>query len=149
MDYIVRQKGFWAEDDESVLKAIHEGFLQTHYAMGKELGKWPKTASGLPSTAGTTASIAFIRFYRNIIISEVHHSCVNIRRGKIFIGHVGDSAIILGTQDPDNPDIWRAEPLTRDHKPESLGRFLLSSKASLHRFFFQRRASGSRSAGGR
>jgi len=102
MDFIVRQKGFWAEDDESVLKAIHEGFIQTHYAMWKELEKWPKTASGLPSTAGTTASIAFIR------------------RGKIFIGHVGDSAIILGSQDPDNPDIWRAEPLTRDHKPESL-----------------------------
>lgn len=61
MDYIVRQKGFWAEDDDSVLKAIHEGFLQTHYAMWKELEKWPKTASGLPSTAGTTASIAFIR----------------------------------------------------------------------------------------
>lgn len=40
--------------------------------------KWPRTASGLPSTAGTTASIAFIR------------------RGKIFIGHVGDSGIILG-----------------------------------------------------
>ena len=36
-------------------------------------------------------------------------------------GHVGDSAIILGEQDPDNPDIWRAEPLTTDHKPESLG----------------------------
>jgi protein phosphatase 1D len=102
MDFIVRQKGFWAEDDDSVLKAIHEGFIQTHYAMWKELEKWPKTASGLPSTAGTTASIAFIR------------------RGKIFIGHVGDSAIILGSQDPDNPDIWRAEPLTRDHKPESL-----------------------------
>ena len=62
MDFIVRQKGFWAEDDDSVLKAIHEGFLQTHYAMWKELEKWPKTASGLPSTAGTTASIAFIRF---------------------------------------------------------------------------------------
>jgi protein phosphatase 1D len=43
--------------------------------------KWPKTASGLPSTAGTTASIAFIR------------------RGKIYIGHVGDSAIILGVQE--------------------------------------------------
>ena len=39
MDFIVRQKGFWAEDDESVLKAIHEGFLQTHYAMWKELGR--------------------------------------------------------------------------------------------------------------
>ena len=64
--------------------------------------KWPKTASGLPSTAGTTASIAFIR------------------RGKIYVGHVGDSAIVLGTQDEDNPDIWVAEPLTRDHKPESL-----------------------------
>jgi len=82
MDYIVRQKGFWAEDDESVLKAIHEGFLQTHYAMWKELEKWPKTASGLPSTAGTTASIAFIRFYRDIINSEVDHSCHNTRRGK-------------------------------------------------------------------
>lgn len=40
--------------------------------------KWPKTSSGLPSTAGTTASVAFIR------------------RGKIYIGHVGDSGIILG-----------------------------------------------------
>ena len=38
MDFIVRQKGFWADDDESVLKAIHEGFIQTHYAMWKELG---------------------------------------------------------------------------------------------------------------
>ena len=27
---------------------------------------------------------------------------------------------MLGSQDPDNPDIWRAEPLTRDHKPESI-----------------------------
>ena len=39
MDFIVRQKGFWAEDDESVLKAIHEGYIQTHYAMWKELGR--------------------------------------------------------------------------------------------------------------
>lgn len=42
--------------------------------------KWPKTVTGLPSTAGTTASVAFIR------------------RGKIYIGHVGDSAIVLGYQ---------------------------------------------------
>ena len=41
MDFIVRQKGFWADDDESVLKAIHEGFIQTHYAMWKELGSFP------------------------------------------------------------------------------------------------------------
>ena len=40
MDFIVRQKGFWADDDDLVLKAIHEGFIQTHYAMWKELGQY-------------------------------------------------------------------------------------------------------------
>lgn len=64
------------------------------------LEKWPKTASGLPSTAGTTASIAFIR------------------HGKIYIGHVGDSGIVLGYQE-DGEKHWRAKPLTLDHKPES------------------------------
>ena len=86
MDYIVRQKGFWAEDDESVLKAIHEGFLQTHYAMWKELEKWPKTASGLPSTAGTTASIAFIRsvqFFQ--IITSPHDSLLGGERSSLVM----------------------------------------------------------------
>ncbi len=178
MDFIVRQKNFWIDEDDAVLRAIHEGFVQTHQAMWKELGKreiqhrscsylrclqypcgdvttrhfrvtdlrnpsftpsllshvvssssasvepvsafflsaspssplprpspppetWPKTASGLPSTAGTTASVAFIR------------------RGKIYIGHVGDSAIVLGVQDPVDRDSWICQPLTRDHKPES------------------------------
>ena len=59
---------------------------------------WPKTASGLPSTAGTTASIAFIR------------------RGKIYTGHVGDSAIVLGQVGTD--DQWEGVGLTREHKPE-------------------------------
>ena len=40
MDYIVSQKGFWEDSDESVLKAIREGYIQTHYAMWKELGKY-------------------------------------------------------------------------------------------------------------
>ena len=44
MDFIVRQKNFWADDDESVLKAIHEGFIQTHYAMWKELGRVFRTS---------------------------------------------------------------------------------------------------------
>jgi len=114
MDFIVKQKGFWAEDDQSILRAIHEGFIQTHHAMWKELEKWPKTMSGLPSTAGTTASIAFIR------------------RGKLYVGHVGDSAIVLGAQETPTGDgdgeaavatptggVWRGLPLTRDHKPES------------------------------
>jgi hypothetical protein len=43
--------------------------------------KWPKTWSGRPSTAGTTASVAIIR------------DC------KLYIGHVGDSAIVLGSRD--------------------------------------------------
>jgi hypothetical protein len=39
---------------------------------------WPKTASGRPSTAGTTASI------------------VIIRDGKLYVAHVGDSTVVLG-----------------------------------------------------
>ena len=35
---------------------------------------------------------------------------------------MGDSAIVLGVQDPDNPDVWIADPLTIDHKPESIGK---------------------------
>ena len=63
--------------------------------------KWPKTANGLPSTAGTTATVAFIR------------------REKIYIGHVGDSGIVLGYQN-ENENFWRAKQLTIDHKPESV-----------------------------
>jgi len=68
--------------------------------MWGDLENWAKTGSGLPSTAGTTASIAFIR------------------RGKIFVGHVGDSGIVLGEQDEEKPEVWNSKPLTRDHKPE-------------------------------
>ncbi|KAM0733721.1 Protein phosphatase 1D [Formica fusca] len=100
MDSIVKQKNFWSDRDEDVLRAIRDGYMNTHYAMWRELDKWPRTASGLPSTAGTTASIAFIR------------------KGKIYIGHVGDSAIILGYQVEGDLQ-WRAKALTKDHKPES------------------------------
>jgi len=98
MDNITKQQNFWSDDDDLVLKAIREGFLMTQQAMWADLENWTKTATGLPSTAGTTASIAFIR------------------RGKIFVGHVGDSGIVLGGQDENN--IWRPKRLTRDHKPE-------------------------------
>ena len=39
MDHIVRQKGFWSDEDDIVLRAIHEGFVSTHHAMWRELGK--------------------------------------------------------------------------------------------------------------
>jgi len=100
MDNITKQQNFWSENDDLVLKAIREGFLKTQQDMWGDLENWAKTGSGLPSTAGTTASIAFIR------------------RGKIFVGHVGDSGIVLGEQDEDRPEVWNCKPLTRDHKPE-------------------------------
>lgn len=53
----------------------------------------------MPSTAGTTASVAFIR------------------KGKLYIGHCGDSGIVLGTQNEENK--WDAVQLTVDHKPEN------------------------------
>ncbi|KAK8402835.1 hypothetical protein O3P69_000853 [Scylla paramamosain] len=99
MDNIVSLRAFWSDDDEDVLAAIKEGFLQTHMAMWKVLDQWPRTASGWPSTSGTTASVAFIR------------------RQKIYIGHVGDSGIVLGYEDQGE---WHGEALTRDHKPESV-----------------------------
>ena len=70
MDNIVKHQNFWSENDDLVLKAIREGFLKTQNDMWADLPNWTKTSSGLPSTAGTTASIAFIR-YRNIDIWEV------------------------------------------------------------------------------
>lgn len=121
LDSIVKQTDFWSDNDERVLRAIRHGFLTTHLGMWKEVGKWPKTMSGLPSTSGTTASIAFIR-----------HS-------KLYIGHVGDSRIVLGCEsmatkaavedaligccDDDchgaDGENWFARPLTHDHKPEN------------------------------
>ncbi|XP_022238058.1 uncharacterized protein LOC106478700 [Limulus polyphemus] len=100
MNHIVNQKNFWSDNDELVLKAIKDGFLTTHFDMWKEVDNWPRTFSGLPSTSGTTASVAFIR------------------HGKMYVGHVGDSKIVLGCQDKDS-NSWVAQPLTKDHKPES------------------------------
>jgi len=100
MDNISKSPNFWSESDDLILKAIREGFIKTQKEMQADLVNWPKTSSGMASTAGTTASIAFIR------------------RGKLYVGHVGDSGIILGEQCPNNPNEWRATRLTRDHKPE-------------------------------
>uniref|UniRef100_A8QH35 Protein phosphatase 2C containing protein n=1 Tax=Brugia malayi TaxID=6279 RepID=A8QH35_BRUMA len=85
-------------NDEQMLDAIKKGFVETHLAMWKVVDDWPLTSSGYTSTAGTTAS------------------CTFIRRGKIFTGHVGDSAVILGEM---NNDEVRASSLTVDHKPDN------------------------------
>lgn len=74
--------------------------LQHVHGLFYVLDKWPPTASGLPSTAGTTASVAFLR------------------KGKLYIGHCGDSGIVLGRTNPKGGK-WVAQPLTIEHKPES------------------------------
>lgn len=97
---IVRQRKFWSDDDDQVCLAIHKGFVRTQKEMMREVEKWPRTTSGLPSTSGTTASVLFIM------------------NGKYYTGHVGDSRIVLGRK-LKNSTRWQACPMTRDHKPES------------------------------
>lgn len=100
IDSIVSQSCFWSTNDDDVLRAIRDGYIQTHYTMWKHHESWPRTASGLPSTSGTTATVAFIK------------------RSKIYVGHVGDSCIVLGYQEK-GEKAWKAKPLTIDHKPET------------------------------
>lgn len=38
IDAIVSQSCFWSENDDDVLRAIHDGYIQTHYAMWKHHG---------------------------------------------------------------------------------------------------------------
>ncbi|XP_062872715.1 protein phosphatase, Mg2+/Mn2+ dependent, 1Da [Trichomycterus rosablanca] len=99
-DLIKKQRGFWSSDDEEVCAAIRKGFIACHHAMWKKLPEWPRTATGLPSTSGTTASI------------------VVIRRDRVYVAHVGDSAVVIGVQDSPNDRVLRAEEITQDHKPE-------------------------------
>ncbi|XP_017347046.1 protein phosphatase, Mg2+/Mn2+ dependent, 1Da [Ictalurus punctatus] len=99
-DLIKKQRGFWSTDDEEVCSAIRKGFIACHHAMWKKLPEWPRTATGLPSTSGTTASV------------------VVIRRDRVYVAHVGDSAVVLGVQDSPADEVLRAEEITQDHKPE-------------------------------
>lgn len=99
-DLIKKQRGFWSNDDEEVCAAIRKGFIACHHAMWKKLPEWPRTATGLPSTSGTTASV------------------VVIRRDRLYVAHVGDSAVVLGVQDDPDEETIRAEEITQDHKPE-------------------------------
>lgn len=65
------------------------------------LDNWPPTSAGLPSTAGTTASIAIIR------------------KTKLFVAHCGDSGITWGVEVPSTHGTKLvADMLTTDHKPE-------------------------------
>lgn len=99
-DHIKKQRGFWSNDDDEVCAALRKGFISCHHSMWKKLPEWPKTATGLPSTSGTTASI------------------VVIRRDRMYVAHVGDSAVVLGVQDQPSDEFIRAVEVTQDHKPD-------------------------------
>ncbi|XP_052335556.1 protein phosphatase 1D-like [Oncorhynchus keta] len=99
-EFIKKQRGFWSKDDEEVCAAIRKGFVACHHAMWKKLPEWPKTLTGLPSTSGTTASV------------------VVIRGNRMYVAHVGDSAIVLGVQDDLTDQFIKAVEVTQDHKPE-------------------------------
>ena len=56
---------------------------------------------GHPCTAGTTAAL------------------VIIRGNKLYVAHVGDSAVFMGTSVSDESTVINCKELTEDHKPES------------------------------
>ncbi|XP_029373206.1 protein phosphatase, Mg2+/Mn2+ dependent, 1Da [Echeneis naucrates] len=99
-DFMKKQRGFWSRCDRDVCAAIRKGFVACHHAMWKKLPEWPKTLTGLPSTSGTTASV------------------VVIRGNRMYVAHVGDSAVVLGIQDDPTVPFIRAVEVTQDHKPE-------------------------------
>ncbi|XP_071778269.2 protein phosphatase, Mg2+/Mn2+ dependent, 1Da [Centroberyx gerrardi] len=99
-EFMKKQRGFWSECDREVCSAIRKGFVACHHAMWKKLPEWPKTLTGLPSTSGTTASV------------------VVIRGNRMYVAHVGDSAVVLGVQDDPSDQFIRAVEVTQDHKPE-------------------------------
>ncbi|XP_039986595.1 protein phosphatase, Mg2+/Mn2+ dependent, 1Da isoform X2 [Xiphias gladius] len=99
-EFMKKQRGFWSECDREVCSAISKGFVACHHAMWKKLPEWPKTLTGLPSTSGTTASV------------------VVIRGNRMYVAHVGDSAVVLGIQDDPSVPFVRAVEVTQDHKPE-------------------------------
>ncbi|KAM8904966.1 protein phosphatase 1D-like isoform 2-T2 [Spinachia spinachia] len=99
-EFMKKQRGFWSDCDLEVCGAIRKGFIACHHAMWKKLPEWPKTLTGLPSTSGTTASVVFIRGNR------------------MYVAHVGDSAVVLGVQDDPSDPFIRAVEVTQDHKPE-------------------------------
>lgn len=83
-----------------MLEAIRTGFLRTHMNMQKVAEHWPLTSLGFPCTAGTTVTCAFIR------------------NGKLYMGHVGDSSIVLANFMEQEAGYNDAK-LTDDHKPET------------------------------
>lgn len=125
-DNIKVQPEFAENDPEKIRHAIREGFLRTHNEMSDVIDTWPYTRDGFQSTCGTTATI------------------VLLRDEKLYVAHVGDSAAVLSCK---NDEIFEAEELTKDHKPndedekariESLGGRVVVSRSGVPRVVWKR-----------
>lgn len=128
--HIIEQDEFWSnnpdedENDQLILEAIRKGFLACHNDMWNYVNKWAKTSSGLPSTSGKIIEKRSCKCH-NLIHSFLlgcTASVAFIRKNKLYIGHVGDSAIVLAESDSLYTS-WKATRLTHDHKPEDPSEF--------------------------
>ena len=96
---IKEQHGFFAREPAMVMAAIKRGFLVTQADMEEVRSEWSRSASGRPSSAGTTVAL--------VIIHEKN----------VYVAHVGDSRIIAGVRKTDSESEPRV--LTVDHKPSN------------------------------
>ncbi|CAL8146728.1 unnamed protein product [Orchesella dallaii] len=116
MSHITAQSNFWSGNDSRILKAIRDGFLSVQEAMWLERRKQalssPSSSHRLrkhPSYPGTTATIAILK------------------EAKLYIGHVGNSGIVFGYQEPGS-HFWRAKQVTEEHIPDKV-----SERERMHR----------------
>jgi len=102
LNEITKYDGFWTNDDDKVLSAIRKGFLDTHHNMWNVIDTWPKTVTGLQSTAGSTATVAIVK------------------QGKLYTGHVGDSGLVMGENDEYATTKFPVQAIciTKEHKPD-------------------------------
>ena len=76
------------------------------------IGTWPRTLSGHPSTAGTTVSVVFLR------------------NGRMYVGHVGDSSVVVGHRKPSMLSNLTAEMIT------VVCIIIRNNKIIKHRYFY-------------
>ncbi|XP_032803301.1 protein phosphatase 1D-like [Petromyzon marinus] len=94
-----RDRQLLSPQPERVCGALRKAFIATHRAMWHKHPEWPRTVSGLPSTAGTTATALLFR------------------GSHLYVAHVGDSGAVLGVRGGPSGTLQAVE-VTRDHKPE-------------------------------
>ncbi|ODM91912.1 Protein phosphatase 1D [Orchesella cincta] len=103
--HITDNYNFWSDTDSRILRAIKEGFLSVQESLWMERQAESRAASSSStrrlSCPGTTATIAFLK------------------NSKLYIGHVGNSGIVVGVQEPGS-HFWRAKKVTEEHTPDKL-----------------------------